>query len=210
MNKNQLALLSMVAFAAAPSLAMAEGSVGIVEDVAGASNIAPYSEISSGTTVALGGEGSIKFVHYSTCREVSVKGGSVTINAQDYKVTGGTATETPQACPQQVHIASNTAVSGGLVMRGKVTVTEVGAHPSIVVSGKRSNVVSSVLFVDDANQAIEVPVKDNRAVFPAGSQALKQDTNYKLQLKGSGKTQLEMPVHVVADASAALLVLHVD
>jgi hypothetical protein len=213
MNRNHLAFLSMVVLAGAPSFALAESTVAMMEDVVGASQagVAPYTEVAAGTSIALGSEGSIKFVHYQTCREVAVKGGNVTINAADYKVTGGTATETTQPCPQQVRIASNTAVSGGLVMRGgNPIVTPIASHPSLIVAGKNASLVTSVLFVDDAGQATEVPVKDNRAALPADKLALKQDGNYKLLLKGNGKTQLELPIRVVADQAAALTVLHVD
>lgn len=204
MNKASLALLSVLALSAAPIAAHAEAGAGMITNVTGAS-VAPYSEIASGSTIALGQTGSVTFVHYQTCREVTVTGGNVTVNANDYQSTGK-VTEVQQPCPERVRIASKTAVSGGLVMRGVSKVTELGATPSLAVAGKGAASVSTIQFVADDKSIVTGTVANGKVSLPT---ELKVGSRYEMQLIGAGKTQLAMPVQIVANNSP-LVVLTVD
>lgn len=212
MNKTSFAFLSALALSAAPFAAHAAGPLdaGMVTSIAGAStNVAPYSEIAPGTQIALGETGSVTFIHYQTCREVTVTGGSVTVNGNDYQVAGGKVSEAQQACPERVHIASATAVTGGLVIRGTSKVTEIGSHPSVAVAGKRAGAVSSINFVGEDKSVVTGSVSHGRVTLPAGTE-LKAGGRYDMVLVGQGKTQLEMPVQVVASNVSPLVVLTVE
>jgi hypothetical protein len=205
MNKASLAILSVLALSAAPFAAYAESGAGMVTKASGA-NVAPYSEIVSGSTIALGQTGSVTFVHYDTCREVTVTGGNVTVNETDYQATGSVS-ETQQACPERVRIASKTASSGGLVIRGMSKVTELGSYPSLALTGKRASAVSGIRFVAEDKSVVAGAVSKGKVTIPA---ELKVGGHYDMQLIGQGKTQLEMPVQIVAGAASPLVVLTVD
>lgn len=209
MNKASLTILSVLALSVAPLAAHADAGAGMVTNVTGAAanNVAAYSEIPSGTSIALG-TGSVTFMHYSSCKEVTVTGGSVTVNSADYQATGGKVEESQQACPERVRIASTTAITGGLVMRGMTKVTEIGATPSVAVTGKRAASVSTIQFIAADKSVVSGTVSNGRVTLASGS-SLKAGDRYDMVLVGQGKTQLEMPVQVVA-SSSPLVVLTVD
>jgi hypothetical protein len=204
MNKASLTILSVLALSAAPFAAHAEAGAGMITNVTGA-NVAPYSEIASGSTIALGSTGSVTFVHYETCREVTVTGGDVTVNANDYKASGKVS-EVQQPCPERVRIASKTAVSGGLVMRGVSKVTELGSSPALAVAGKGAASITTIQFVAEDKSIVTGTVSKGKVTLPT---QLTVGSRYNMQLIGAGKTQLEMPVQIVASASP-LVVLTVD
>lgn len=214
MSKHRYAFGIAAALAFLPVLAHAETGAALLVDVTGTTQpaLSPYSEVAPGSAIALGPDATVKFVHYQSCKEVTVAGGTLKVNGPDYTVTGGKIiSETQQACPQQVKIAQTTAVAGGLVMRGVLKLTEVASHPSLVVVGAKAAAVTTVAFSDDASkETVELPVKDRRVVWAEGTPTLKAGSNYKLALLSNGKSQLEMPVRAVEDDKASVVVLHVD
>ncbi|HEY6219285.1 MAG TPA: hypothetical protein VIV65_04450, partial [Gemmatimonadaceae bacterium] len=68
--------------------ALAQGSAGtaLIVDVSGQTTPAlkPFTELPAGTTVALAPGAKLGFVHYETCRTVTVTGGRVVIGAKGY------------------------------------------------------------------------------------------------------------------------------
>jgi len=210
MNKQALAFVSMVALSALPTLANAASVVGIVEDISGVSGtkLAAASEITSGTQIALGTSGSLTFVHYLSCNEVSVTGGTATITATDYNVVGGTLTETKLACPERVPVQSSTSVAGGLVMRGPVT-NPVGTSPKVMLSGSGANLLSQAVFIStDDNTKFQGEVLNGRVTVAKGV-VLKPGT-YNILLTGPDNKKLTIPVEVGADAFSPLLVISVN
>lgn len=198
MNKHVVALASLVALSIAPAIAHAEQKAAMLEDVSGVSDasISPYSEVNAGTTIALGSAGKVTFVHYATCREVTVTGGTAVISQADYKVTGGTVGETKQACPERVQTASTTSVAGGLVLRGTVKATKIAAAPKIVFNGAGAGSVTKVVFTGDDNSVVEGKVSDNHLILAPG--ALKTGTVYEMRVTdASDATKLSVPVEVV-------------
>lgn len=201
MNKHVVALASLVALSIAPAIAHAESKAAMLEDVSGVSDasISPYSEVSAGTTITLGTAGKVTFVHYALCREVTVTGGTAVISQADYKVTGGTATETKQACPERVQVASTTSVAGGLVLRGTVKATKISSTPKIVFNGVGAGSVTKVVFTADDDSTVEGKVQDHHLILAPG--ALKSGSTYEMQaFSADNEAKLKVPVEVVDKA----------
>ena len=59
----------------------------------------PYSELPPSTTINLGSAGRLVFVHYLSCRTVTVVGGTVTVETDRYTATG-TRSEARTSCPR--------------------------------------------------------------------------------------------------------------
>jgi hypothetical protein len=203
-----------VALAFLPALAYASPGVALIEDIGGTTEpaLSGYTEVFKGSSVTLAADATVKFMHYGSCTEVTVKGGKVTFNRNDYAVEGGQIlAKDKQACPERVATASTTSVAGGLVMRGVLELTNVGAHPSLVMVGQKAANISDVAFLNDKGEAsFQLPVFDRRFAWTAGMPELTPGANYKMILSSDGKKQLEMPIRVVADSSASVVVVHVD
>jgi hypothetical protein len=209
MNKQALAFVSMVALSTIPTFAHAASFAGIVEDISGVSDskLTPSSEIKSGSQIALGTSGTLTFVHYNACTEVSVTGGTVTVTATDYNVVGGTLTENKVACPELVPVVSTTSVAGGLVMRGVGETNSLGVSPKVMLSGKSATLVNHVAFVASDKQTVQGEVVNGRVALGAGV-SLKPG-KYDMQLTGAEKS-LTIPVEVGADAYSPLLIIAVN
>lgn len=113
---------SVLAFSGISGSAFAGGnSAGLILETTGnvPASVAPYTEVASGSDVALGSDYStVLIAHYATCRQVDVKGGALTVNKDDYAVHDGQIlSEVQQPCPEHVKIGQTTAIAGGLVMR---------------------------------------------------------------------------------------------
>jgi hypothetical protein len=203
-----------LAIASIPAIAHAGPAVALIEDIGGTSEpaLSGYSEVTKGSSVNLAAGTTVKFMHYGSCTEVTVTGGKITFNRNDYAIDGGKIiAEDKQACPELVKVESTTSVAGGLVMRGVLDLTNVSAQPSLVMVGKNAAKISSVAFVDDKGEfAFELPVSDRRFSWSAGVPELSPGGNYKMILSADGKKQLEMPIRVVAASNASVVVVHVD
>jgi hypothetical protein len=214
----RLTTIGLLAFAAAAPLtiasAHAETGAALLVDVSGSPqpSLTPYSEVAPGQTLALGSDTTIKFVHYQSCKEVTVTGGSLKINGPDYQLTGGKiVSEVQQACPQQVKIAQTTAVAGGLVMRGVLKLTEVTSHPAFVIVGSKADTITTARFVDEATQeTMTLPVQNRHVAWAQGAPALKAGSSYKMTLLANETAQLTVPVRAVADDQANALIIRAD
>jgi hypothetical protein len=85
-------------------------------------------------------------------------------------------------------------------------VSEQGAIPSLVVAGKGAASVSTIQFVAEDKSVVTGTVANGKVSVPT---ELKVGSRYEMQLIGAGKTQLAMPVRIVANNSP-LVVLNVD
>src|SRR5438132_2061130 len=130
----------------AVSTALAQGSPGsaLVVEVSGQTTpaVKPFSEIPANTTIALAPGAKLGFVHYETCRTVSVTGGKVTIGAKGYQAIGGTVSETRTPCPRSVKVQGG-GETAGLVLRGVPQQVALATRPSFVIVGARADEISS-------------------------------------------------------------------
>jgi hypothetical protein len=208
MNKHIVALASLVALSVAPTIALADQKAAMLEDVSGVSDasIAPYSEVNAGTTITLGSAGKVTFVHYATCKEVTVTGGTAVITQADYKVTGGKVSEVAQSCPERVQVASTTSVAGGLVLRGTFKPTKIQAS-QIVFNGANAGTLTKVVFTGEDNSTVEAKVQNRHVIVAPGS--LKSGVVYDMAaMNAAEETKLSRPVLVVDNGSMTVFTVN--
>lgn len=110
----------------------------MARDGAATPDVAPFTELMPRSTIALDAGSRMSFVHYGTCRLVTVEGGRLYVDAQRYSVAGGriAGVETTD-CPREQKLATSgdTVVAAVLVMRGTSGTPRLRAYPWIVLAG---------------------------------------------------------------------------
>jgi len=140
----------------------------------------PFTEIAPGTTVSLAPDARLMMMHYGACRLVSVIGGEVRIDREDYKIVAGTVErEEPRPCPQRVQARGQVA---GAFLRGKPVVPTVAARPHWVLVGPMSGEVTAVRVLQDGQLIQEIGLEDRQAVWPRAAPALTPGVDYELAL----------------------------
>ena len=169
-----------------------------------------YSEIAPGTSYNLGKNGSLTFVHYGLCKEISVLGGKVTFDAKNFKIDGGKVTkESAQPCPQQLSLAASTAVAGGVVMRGATAIPELAPTSSMLVVGAGASQVVSAKMVDADKNSTEL--KYDAASHRLSSAAAMKEGTYTLFLQASnGKAIAEWNFKVAAQVKPGTVIVQVQ
>lgn len=170
----------------------------------------PYSEVAPGTSFNLGKTGTLSFVHYGLCKEISVTGGKVTFDAKNYKLDGGKVTkESAQPCPQQLSLAASTAVAGGVVMRGAGQTPEVAPNASLLLVGQSASQVTSAKLVDANKATTNLTYNASNRTINAGS-SLKEGA-YTLMLQdANGKAVAEWNFKVAANAQSGTVIVQVQ
>lgn len=175
--------------AAAP--AVAADAVALVMSVSGkvSPSIAAYSEIPSQSAIDLGSDGRISFVHYPSCRQVTVLGGKLTFGAQDVEVDGGTVEkETPQKCPKKMSIkVAGTAAAVRTRDIFSVPTPRLSERPSCVLLGGMARDFKEARVTPESGGKALATMKMSGPVFqwPAKAMSL-ADGRYKLQLIRAG------------------------
>src|SRR2546423_3275497 len=83
--------------------ASAQAPAGLVLEATGTISpaVRPYTEITGGTTLALSGGAKLVFVHYQSCKTVTVVGGAVTIQPASYAAKDGKQSDVSTPCPRK-------------------------------------------------------------------------------------------------------------
>lgn len=178
------ALASSGLLAAGP--AVAAEAVALVMSVSGnvSPGVAAYSEIPADTAINLGADGRISFVHYPSCRQVTVLGGTLTFSAQDVKVSGGTIErETPQKCPKKmsVKVASGQSAAG-LLRTLTIPSAFLSVRPSCVLLGSTAQDYHQAQVIQGAKAVATIRLSGPMFTWPAKTEPLKSGLNYKLVL----------------------------
>jgi hypothetical protein len=175
----------------------------------------PYTEIPAGTTISLAGGARVVFVHYRTCRTVTVVGGTVTVTAEAYAPAGGAAaTETPAPCPRPVTLTrGGEVVVGGFLTRSIGPALTLAPRPSFVLAGPRSGDFTAVRVSQEGREVLTVPLTGAGLHWPAGAPALTVSTVYDLVLlPASPEAPLTLRFRVAAPEAVgeALTVISVE
>jgi hypothetical protein len=182
-----------VLVAAAP--AQFRQAAGVVLEVSGPSTpaLAPFTEIADQTTIRLGPESRFVFVHYHTCRTVTLVGGQLTAGVEEYRVSGGTRSEKETPCPRAIKLLAG-GETAGVLFRSRAAV-RLPVEPAFVVVGPRAGDVASVRITRGSETVVEAPLEDRRFRWPTGVPALRASMQYELVLtfKEQGTTPLTLP-----------------
>ena len=177
-------------------------------------NVSPaptaYSEVSPGTTYNLGKDGQLTFVHYGLCKEVSITGGKVTLEAKNFKRDGGKVTkESAQPCPQQLSLAASTAVAGGVVMRGNTATPEVTPDAKLMLVGKSAGEISSAKVMDSEKAATNMNFDAATRKITSAS-PLKEGAYTLVLQNANGKAVAEWSFKVARQAQAGTVIVQVQ
>ncbi|MGH2607494.1 MAG: hypothetical protein ACRDHF_00270 [Tepidiformaceae bacterium] len=182
-----------VLVAAAP--AQLRQAAGIVLEVSGPSTpaLAPFAEIADQTTIRLGPGSRLVFVHYQTCRTVTLVGGRLIVGVEEYRVSGGTRSEEDTPCPRAIKLLA-AAETAGVLLRGRPAM-RLPVEPAFVVVGPRAGDVASIRITSGSETVVEAPLEDRRFRWPMGRPALRASTQYELvfTFKDQSATPLTLP-----------------
>jgi hypothetical protein len=182
-----LVLGCAIATGVAPAVAAAQPrGVALVLEVGGA--ITPplqlHSEIPEGTAVSLAADARLLFLHYETCRAVAVVGGTLTVKAEDYALSGGrTESEIRRTCPRRVTVRGSGGV-GGITMRALAPPPALAlpVRPSFVVVGARANDFARARISRGGEPVAEVGLEHRSFRWPADARPLEPNAEYELSL----------------------------
>ena len=221
-----VALLLVILSAPGAARAQTPKNSGLVLEVAGTTTpvLRPYTELPPSATINLGSAGRLVFVHYLSCRTVTVVGGTVTVDTDRYTATGSKS-EARTACPRAVTLKGGGETAGLLVRgmrppprdirQGPPPLT-LAATPDLILVGERAAEVATVKVADGSETVLEVRVSSPRLSWPRNAPPLRTDTVYDLvfSFKNDATGPVTVPV-VVAPAgsgssSSSPVILTVD
>lgn len=219
-------LLGLVALSLGPASAIAAGvPAGMVMAVTGPTepNITAMSELPAQTPVALGPGVSMTFILYSTCKLVTVTGGTLTLSGNAFATSGQVVSQEDTECPGRFDLSEPAVGAGevaGVVRFRGVTPAQTKKPPlkmtpnaQIVFSGPRADQVSSaVLYPAGASQpTIRYTLYFRRAIAPGGAPPVSPGAPYTLRLTLAGaKEPLDVPIVGSPVGGATFVVVRVN
>jgi hypothetical protein len=206
--------MAVLAWLWAPSVADAQNASALVLEKSGSTtpDVQPYSEIAVGATVALASGAKLVFLHYQTCRTVTVVGGSVTVGAYAYTTTGGSKPqEVRTPCPPMVRLKGQGEVAG-VVMRSISPTVRLSVSPSFALVGERADDFTAVAVTRDGTTLLEAPLAGRGFRWPTSAPPLAVNTNYELLLvpKAADKGRVTVKFRTDGQAEDQLTLISVD
>lgn len=212
-------LVAAAAMLATARVASAQASAGLVLEMSGSINppVRSYTEIPGGTALTLADGARLVFVHYQTCKTVTVVGGTVTITPGMYITKGGKQSEERTPCPKKVSVRGGGEL-GGVVYRS-VSASRgltLQAEAAFVVSGPRASEFTVARITRDNAVVAEGPIRDQVFRWPAGTTPLSPDTAFELTLVPARAEDRPVTIRFATPAVAApanqapLVVIGVD
>jgi len=156
------AIVGVTLLSVAPRSSFAQASVALVEDVTGTSSGVEFMDyVNAGKVIRLGQQGSIVLSYIGSCIREKIKGGTVTVGAEQSEVLSGQIDRTKVACDasKMMGTPQNMSQAAGVIFRGvsRRTVqgdldpqfTVYGLSPIVQVNG------SGVLIIERLDQRDE-------------------------------------------------------
>ena len=183
-----LLVCMVLAVTGAGRMARAQAAAALVLETYGEihPSLAPYQEVPVDTQITLADHAKLVFIHYFTCRMVTVVGGTVALSTKTYTVTNGTKeAETRVPCPRQVALVQAEGVSAGTMVRSGTgdSALRLSTQPAFVLVGPRADDFAAVRVASqDGTVTVEAPLAERHWQWPAGVTPLVADTAYALTL----------------------------
>lgn len=168
----------LVAIAGAAQAAQA---VALILDVAGVANqdVQPFIELGANDSVDLGG-GSITLMHYGTCEEVVVEGGTLVVTERQYLTRKGKIVSVTRAkCPKKVALEGE-ARTGGVRLRAGSAGLKLGTEPSFVVIGPGRADIAEVAVLHGGTEVARFKLSGPKVRWPEGTAPLAPGRDYAL------------------------------
>lgn len=197
-----------------PSAADAQNASALVLEKSGATTpeVQPYTEVAVGATVSLASGTKLVFLHYQTCRTVTVVGGSVAFGSLTYTATGGgRPQEVRTPCPPMVRLRGQGEVAG-VVMRSISPTVRLSVSPSFVLVGERADDFAAVAVARDGTMLLEAPLAGRGFRWPTSAAPLAPNTNYELLLvpKAADKGRVTVKFRTDGQTEDQLTLISVD
>ncbi|MEO1492609.1 MAG: hypothetical protein AAFV19_10700 [Pseudomonadota bacterium] len=198
-------ILAMTVTAAAAS----DASV-VILDVQGdvTPSVDAFDELPAGTTLSLGAGTVLQLGHYATCAEVTVKGGTISIETDRVMFDGNeSVTQDGETCVSNVTIAAADIVSASIVTRSSNIGTPlIAPRPAVAVGGPDGPGYTTLTVMAGSETVLSAPIVDRRAVVPADAAPLEPGKTVTLIINGP-TVQQHAARAVVAEDAAGWVVL---
>lgn len=190
-----------------PSGANAQNASALVLEKSGAMTpeVQPYSEIAVGTTLSLQSGARLVFLHYQTCRTVTVVGSKVAFASYTYTITGGSKPqEVRTPCPPTVRLRGQGEVAGTL-MRSILPGVRLSTSPAFVLVGDRADDFAAVRVSRAGTRILEAPLAGRGFRWPTGAAPLGANADYELVLvpKTEGRPRVTVKFRAEGEAPPA-------
>lgn len=190
MSKKRWLYATMAAvgmLAAAP--ASAADAVALIMSVSGkvSPDVAAYSEIAPETSLDLGADGRISFVHYPSCRQVTVVGGKLVFGPAEVQVDGGTIErEAPQKCPKKMSIKVASGQAAAVRFRSlSIPTDRLSLKPACVLVGAKARDFAEARVLQNDKAVATIRMNGPAFSWPAGTASLQDGQRYKLVLSSA-------------------------
>lgn len=185
----------------------AETAAALVVEKRGASEpeFAPYSEIPIASSVSLSPGTTFVFVHYGTCRTVTVLGGKVTFQALTYSVTGESSSqEIPTPCPRTVRL-KGAGETTGITLRSSPASFELSTTPTFLLIGPAAGDFATIRVSQADRVLLDAPLAGRSFHWPMGTAPLAANADYEMTLvpRAVGQTPMTVKFRVEASTAAA-------
>lgn len=206
MGKYLVILAALCCYMAAPvQAAPMGGPAALIIDVQGDMDpaIEPYEEVRGGTTLKLGPETELTISHYKSCREVTVRGGSVKVRTRALKINGGKVlSDITDACPARAELADDNTGTGVVRLRDDGPALTLRPRLRIVIVGaNQAAYTTATLFAPDGAIVATAPIQERTAVLPINAPLLAPGPGYRLELTGEQAERPSFDVVIQADGA---------
>jgi hypothetical protein len=204
--------------AALPSAALAQGGppeppAALILDISGAVSppVQRHTEVPGRTSLALDAGGRLTFVHYRTCRVVTVTGGTVRILATHFETEGGRIeSDRQRPCPRQQKLPMTVSAGPGALVTRSISQPRLPVltpQPRIVLVGSAASRITEGRCTPQSGgpdqPAHPLTIRDGVATpahpLPAG--------NYTCELTAGDGRRARLTFTVASEPSATDLVV---
>ena len=183
-------LWSTLAVLGHSAMAQAQMATALVLEVSGTATprLEPYGEMLDNLTIRLTKKARLTFLHYDSCRMVTVEGGTIAFGTGTYTVTGGMLQqESVVACPKRVNVVGNTAAvllrhgtTPRLATRPPLLTTS--TRPTFVLVGPRARHFVTLRVFQGRAVVLEAPLSRRHVQWPLATPPLAATTECEVHL----------------------------
>lgn len=174
--------------------AVADEPAGLVLELSGTAEppVTPFTEVLAGTRLKLGDDTRFAFVHYGTCKALTMIGGEIRIELGRYMIRDGRVeSERAQDCPKQITVG-DAGTAAAVVIRATGDAT-LALRPELVLVGPAAGSITSIQVLAGDRLIASLPVTGPQIVWPADRPALTAGIVHRLEFAGpdGGASALE-------------------
>ena len=168
---------------------------GMIMEVTGSSEpkMDALTEVEPGFRIRLAVGSRLIFMHYMSCRSVSVEGGTVLLRMTDFSISDGGRVQSEQRrCPQRFVLTTgeaNEVASTVLLRGGSAAVARIPTRPILLLTGPAAPDVAAAEIRLDGKLVARLPLSGRRAALPESAAALMPGRKYAVVLLPAGGGQ---------------------